>query len=82
MPFDHVCPRCEQDWVRPYRFKDDGTQFLLCPECDSMWWPGETVAIPYARQLDDVVSARLGVAEPWTDRVWADVLEPVPGPAR
>ncbi|MBK3524662.1 hypothetical protein JHN54_23995 [Streptomyces sp. MBT70] len=47
-----------------------------------MWWPGETVAIPCARQLDDVVSARLGVAEPWADRVWADVLEPVPGAAR
>ncbi|GHH11285.1 hypothetical protein [Streptomyces rubradiris] len=82
MPFDQVCPRCEQDWVRPYRFKSDGARFLLCTECDSMWWPGETVAIRCASFLDDVVAARLGVAEPWTDRVWADVLEPVPDPAR
>ncbi|MFI6008714.1 hypothetical protein ACIBAG_07765 [Streptomyces sp. NPDC051243] len=81
MPEKRVCPRCGQDWVHQYRFKGDGTRFSLCTECDSLWWPGETVDIPQAKFLDDVVAARLGVGDnPWLGRVWADVIEPVPDP--
>jgi hypothetical protein len=83
MSDERVCPRCEQDRVQPYRFKADGTCFLLCTECDSLWWPHETVGVTQARFLDDVVAARLGVeGNPWSDRVWADVIEPAPGPRR
>lgn len=80
MPAKHVCPRCGQDWVHPYRFKDDGTPFLLCTECDSLWWVDEAVSVAQAHFLDDVVAARLGVeGNPWGDRVWADVIEPASG---
>ncbi|MFI9601837.1 hypothetical protein ACIHCX_18580 [Streptomyces sp. NPDC052043] len=79
MPAQLICPRCEQDRVHPYRFKTDGTPFLLCTECDSMWWPDETVEVARAHFLDDVVAARLGTeGNPWSDRVWADVIEPAP----
>lgn len=72
------CPRCDQGWVHPYRFKDIGTTFALCTECDSLWWPHEALEITTARFVDDVVAARLGVAgNPWETRVWADVFEPV-----
>jgi hypothetical protein len=78
MSFKRVCPRCEQVLHR-YCFKADGASFLLCTECDSLWWPNDTVEIAWAHFLDDVVAARLGVEDdPWTDRVWADVIEPVP----
>jgi hypothetical protein len=66
-----------QDWLHPYRFKADGTPFLLCTECDSLWWPNETVSVAQAHFLDDVVAARLNVeGNPWGDRVWVDVIEP------
>jgi uncharacterized C2H2 Zn-finger protein len=32
-----VCPRCGQDWQVWYRNCEDGTRFLLCPECDAVW---------------------------------------------
>lgn len=72
------CPRCDQDWVHPYRFKDDGAAFSLCTECDSLWWPHEALEIATARFLDDVVATRMGVdGTPWRPCVWADVIEPV-----
>lgn len=72
------CPRCNQDWVHPYRFKDDGATFSLCTECDSLWWPHEALEIFNARFLDDVVATRLGVGgNPWSTREWVDVIEPV-----
>lgn len=74
-----VCPRCEQDWVRPYRFKSDGAPFSLCTECDSLWWPERPIETAGALFLDDVVATRLGIqGNPWTTRVWADVIEPSP----
>ncbi|WP_329149497.1 hypothetical protein OIU91_23250 [Streptomyces sp. NBC_01456] len=73
-----LCPRCDQDWIRRYRFKDDGTPFSLCAECDSFWWPGEAKEVRTARYLDDVVAERLGDENPWATRIWADVIEPVP----
>ncbi|MFB6606771.1 hypothetical protein [Streptomyces noursei] len=73
-----TCPRCHQDWVYPYRFKDDGADFSLRNECDSVWWPHQVLEIANARFLDDVVAARLRVnGNPWETRVWADVIEPV-----
>ncbi|MFF4901620.1 hypothetical protein [Streptomyces sp. NPDC001068] len=79
MPTKHVCPRCGQDWVHPYRFLADGAAFLLCTECDSLWWPGEVVETARAKFLDDVVAERRGVqGNPWGDLVWADVIEPAP----
>jgi len=72
-------PRCRQGWMRPYRFTPDGTPFPLCAECDSLWWPDEVIDVAQARFLDDVVAARLEVeGNPWSSRVWADVIEPVP----
>lgn len=72
------CPRCDQGWVHPYRFNDDGITFELCTECDSLWWSHEALEVTTARFLDDVVAARLGVAgNPWETCVWADVIEPV-----
>ncbi|MEV0371091.1 hypothetical protein AB0I10_14860 [Streptomyces sp. NPDC050636] len=71
------CPRCDQEWVRAYRFKDDGAAFSLCAECDSLWWQQEALEIAAARFLDDVVAERLGDCNPWSTRVWADVIEPV-----
>ncbi|MFJ9412587.1 MULTISPECIES: hypothetical protein [unclassified Streptomyces] len=74
------CPRCEQDWVHPYRFKDDGAAFSLCTECDSVWWPHEALEVSAAHFLDDVAAERLEVSgNPWTTRTWADVIEPVDG---
>ncbi len=65
--------------MRPYRFKSDGTPFLLCTECDSLWWPDEAIDEAQAHFLDDVVAARLGVGgNPWSSQVWGDVIEPVP----
>ncbi|GAA1035887.1 hypothetical protein [Streptomyces murinus] len=79
MSAKRVCPRCEQDYVQPYRFKTDGACFTLCAECDSLWWPHETIRVPQAHFLDEVVAARLGVEDnPWGDLVWTDVFEPAP----
>ncbi|MGW1804791.1 hypothetical protein [Streptomyces sp. NPDC002078] len=72
-----VCPCCEQDRLHPYRFRTDGARFLVCTECDALWWPGVPLEAARAEFLDDVVAARLGVpGNPWEDRVWADVIEP------
>ncbi|MET9318720.1 hypothetical protein ABZX75_00750 [Streptomyces sp. NPDC003038] len=74
-----TCPRC-QDWIHQYRFKSDGAAFSLCKECDAFWWPHARTDIANALFLDDVVAARLGEeGNPWTARVWADVIEPVTG---
>lgn len=35
------CPACRQDWQTWYRVREDGRVFLLCPECDSIWLPGD-----------------------------------------
>ncbi len=34
---DVVCPRCRQDWVKPYRIVKTGDLFQLCVECDAVW---------------------------------------------
>ncbi|MEU9329670.1 hypothetical protein AB0D91_38825 [Streptomyces canus] len=46
-------------------------------------WPDETIGIAQACLLDDTVAARLGAkGNPWSDRVWADVIEAAPDLAR
>ena len=35
------CPVCWQDWLHTYRNTLDGRLFMLCPECDSVWYPGD-----------------------------------------
>ncbi|MFD0783517.1 hypothetical protein ACFQZ8_06265 [Micromonospora azadirachtae] len=40
--FERVaCTTCGQDWQTWYRVRADGRSFLLCPECDSIWLPGD-----------------------------------------
>ncbi|GHD34878.1 hypothetical protein GCM10010313_81850 [Streptomyces violarus] len=42
-------------------------------------WPDETVGVAQACFLDDAIAARLGVkGNPWSNRVWADVIEAAP----
>ena len=73
------CPECGQDWVRPYRFKDDDSRFFVCTECDSLWWSEQSVGAARPDFVDDVVAGRLNiVGNPWKDHVWADVMEPAP----
>ncbi|GAB2586865.1 hypothetical protein Aab01nite_51000 [Paractinoplanes abujensis] len=73
------CPECGQDWVRLLRFKDDGSRFFVCPECDSLWWSERSVGVERPFDLDEVLAGRLNVVgNPWVDRVWDDVMEPVP----
>jgi hypothetical protein len=72
--------QCGQDWVRPYPFKDDGSRFFVCTECDSLWWSKHSVGVACPTFLDDVVAGRLNiVGNPWVgERLWADVMEPIP----
>ena len=35
------CAVCGQDYLKPYRNVLDGAEFLLCPECDAAWLPGQ-----------------------------------------
>ncbi|BAL88207.1 hypothetical protein AMIS_29870 [Actinoplanes missouriensis 431] len=39
-----ACKICGQDWLVPYRSLLDGSRFLLCPECDSVWLPEDDPA--------------------------------------
>ncbi|GAA4609278.1 hypothetical protein GCM10023107_90830 [Actinoplanes octamycinicus] len=73
------CPECGQDWVRSYRFKDGGSRFYVCKECDSLWWSKQSVGIARPDFVDEVVAGRLGVSgNPWGEGAWGDVMEPAP----
>jgi DNA-directed RNA polymerase subunit RPC12/RpoP len=48
------CAACGQDYLRPYRSLLDGQEFLLCPECDSVWLPGEDTTQWPPRYLDNL----------------------------
>ena len=39
-----ACVVCGQDYLSPYRNLLDGEQFLLCPECDSVWLEGDDLS--------------------------------------
>jgi hypothetical protein len=55
MPETRVeCAACGQDHLRHYRNVLNGERFLLCPECDSVWFPGEDTAQPAQHDLYDV----------------------------
>ena len=49
---------CGQDHLRPYRNVLDEEQFLLCPECDSVWLPGEDTSRWVLHDLDDLFADR------------------------
>jgi hypothetical protein len=69
-----ACPVCGQDWLRWYRVKDDGLTFLLCPECDSVWLPGQDPS-PTARQdLSELLGCPQVHGTEW------DLIEPCAAP--
>ena len=47
-----ICSACGQDYIRPFRSRIDGRQFLLCPECDSVWLPGDDTSEWPPQRLD------------------------------
>ncbi|MET8044677.1 hypothetical protein ABZU25_27880 [Micromonospora sp. NPDC005215] len=49
-----ACTACEQDWQTWYRVRADGRVFLLCPECDSIWLPGDDRHAGPTRYLDEL----------------------------
>ena len=49
-----TCAVCGQDWLYRYRNVLDGAEFLLCPECDSVWLPGDDPAAFTEHSLTDV----------------------------
>jgi len=46
-----ICQNWGHDWLRPYRNVVDGTRFLLCPECDSVWLASDDTTKPTAHSL-------------------------------
>ena len=48
------CAVCGQDYLRLYRSVLDGETFLLCPECDAIWFPGEDTSQWARHDLTDV----------------------------
>lgn len=50
-----VCQSCGQDWLRCCRMKGTGLTFLLCPECDAVWLPGQDPARDKPEDLPDVL---------------------------
>jgi hypothetical protein len=49
-----VCLTCQQDYQTWYRVRIDGRTFLLCPECDAVWLPGDDRHKKAVRSLDDL----------------------------
>lgn len=49
-----ACTACGQDWQTWYRVRADGREFLLCPECDSVWLPGDDRHARPTRSLPDL----------------------------
>lgn len=48
------CSACGQDCQTWYRVREDGRVFLLCPECDSIWLPGDDRYGRPTRFLDEL----------------------------
>ena len=72
------CAVCGQDYLRLYRNLVDGEQFLLCPECDSVWLPGNDTSQWAPQHLDDLFAGRQFLPG---EVAW-DFIEPVePGSA-
>jgi uncharacterized C2H2 Zn-finger protein len=53
------CVVCWQDYLRLYRSTLDGREFLLCPECDSVWLPGEDTSQRAKQSLGDLFEGHL-----------------------
>ena len=68
-----ACSVCGQDWLRPYRNLLDGQLFLLCGECDSVWFPGEDTSKGAPHSLGDLFADHHFVP----GQVYADYLERV-----
>lgn len=49
-----ACTACGQDWQTWYRVREDGRVFLLCPECDSIWLPGDDRHARPTRYLEEL----------------------------
>ncbi len=65
-----VCKHCGQDWLLWYRAKGTDREFLLCPECDSVWLPGDDTAQEPRQWLGDLFP-------PGERVVYWDLIEPV-----
>ena len=50
-----ACQVCGQDWLQWYRVKDADLTFLLCPECESVWFPGQDPARDSSDDLRNVL---------------------------
>ena len=69
-----ACPVCGKDWLRWYRAKGAGLTFLLCPECDSVWLPGQDPARDTSGDLSGVLGNPTVRGTEW------DVIEPCDAP--
>jgi hypothetical protein len=49
-----ACVFCGQDRLACFRVRSDGREFLLCPECDSVWLPGDDPRAQPVRWLGDL----------------------------
>jgi hypothetical protein len=52
------CTACGQDWQTCYRARPDGRLFFLCPECESVWLPGDDRRGSPAQVLPDLFPPR------------------------
>jgi len=43
---DFWCPRCDQGWVDRVLLAQTAEIFLLCDECEGVWWGAEPARIP------------------------------------
>lgn len=51
-----ACRHCGQDWLRRYRIKGEAREFLLCPECESIWLPGQDVNQDTHNYLSEILN--------------------------
>jgi hypothetical protein len=49
------CPRCGQDWIISVIFKPLQKRLLVCPECDSFWWPDEEISMKSLKYCSEYV---------------------------
>ena len=69
-----VCQFCGQDWLRWYRMKGTELAFLLCPECDAVWSPGQDPTRDPSNDLTEVVGNPVFRGTEW------DLIEPCDDP--
>jgi hypothetical protein len=60
MEHDFWCPRCDQGWIDRVLLLQSGDEFLLCDECEGVWFGTEPSTIPEST-LDELAD-RLGMA--------------------